>query len=331
MRKAIPISLAAAMLLTAAAPAPSYRLGDPIAVSDGGWDYARVDADAHKLYIARTASVTAVDLTTGVATSMETIQRGHAVVPLSGGRLLVTSGNDATVRFVDAKDGHELASIPVGKKPDAAILDAAGTYAYVMNAADGTVSVIDVAAMKVTATITLKPGLEYAAIAGGKLYVNNEEANEIEVADLGKGAALAPIALTGCEEPSGLAYDAKTNLLVSACANGKAAIVDVASRKLIGLVDIGLGPDAVILDAQRRLAFIPCGRDGVLEILSLDAPGGVAKVGRVQTEVGARTGALDPATGVIYLPTAKFGPPPAAGGRPAMTPGTAHVVVVRPS
>ncbi|MDQ2764427.1 MAG: gluconolactonase, partial [Pseudomonadota bacterium] len=90
-------------------------------------------------------------------------------------------------------------------------------------------------------------------------------------------------------------------------------------------------PDAVILDGKRRLAFIPCGRDGVLEVLSLDGPDGVKRIATITTEVGARTGALDEATGEIYLPTAKFGPPTKRGGRPTVLPGSFHIVVVTPS
>ena len=41
--------------------------------------------------------------------------------------------------------------------------------------------------------------------------------------------------------------------------------------------------------------------------------------------------AVDTKTGKIYLPAASYGPPPAAGGRPAMLPGTFHLLVVSPS
>ena len=84
------------------------------------------------------------------------------------------------------------------------------------------------------------------------------------------------------------------------------------------------------MDEARGLAFIPCGKDGVLDILSLTGST-VTHVGIVRTEVGARTGALDAKTGSIYLPTAKFGPPAAAGGRPVMLPGSFHVLVVKPT
>jgi hypothetical protein len=46
------------------------------------------------------------------------------------------------------------------------------------------------------------------------------------------------------------------------------------------------------------------------------------------TEVGARTGAVDPATGAIYLPTAKYEHQP--NGLLNTVPGTYEVLVVTP-
>lgn len=314
------------------APVPAYHVAESIAVADGAWDYARVDPELRRLYVARATAVTVVDLDhADTSREIGTIQRGHAVVPFAGGsRLLVTSGNDSTVRILDPATGKELGAIPVGQKPDAALYDAGSGRAYVMNAKSGTVSVVDPVAMRVTQTIATKPGLEFAALVGTTLYVNNEDAGELEVIDTRAETAGPAIALAGCEGPTGLGFDARHGRLIVACANGKAAVVEVKSRR-VTLTDIGLGPDAVIIDETRRLAFIPCGKDGVLDILSLDAPGGVARVGRVTTEIGARTGALDPKTGAIYLPAAKFGPPAAGKTRPAMLAGTAHILVVRPA
>lgn len=325
------LAAVAAPALSAPAAAPSYAVTGKIAGPDGSWDYARVDPETHRLFVARSGSVTVIDLAGGGVSSWGEIARGHAVVPLPGNRLLVTSGNDGTARFLDATTGKQIASVAVGKKADAAIFDAANARVFVMNADGGTVSVIDTAAMRVTKTITVKPALEYAALVGGTLFINDEDANELEMVDVASGKAGTPIALPGCEGPTGLGYDERSNRLISVCANGKAVIVDAKTRKIVGMVDTGKGPDAVILDTARRLAFVPCGKDGVLDILSLDAPGGVARVGRVTTEVGARTGALDPATGAIYLPTAAFAAPATPGGRPTAVPGSFHVLVVKPA
>lgn len=233
------------------------------------------------------------------------------------------------MHLLDPVSGAETASIAVGQKPDAAILDATKTHAYVMNANSGAVSAIDLATAQVTKTITVKSALDYADFAAdGTLFIKNEDANEIETVDVARGVAGSAIALPGCAAPTGLAHDRGHNRLIAARANGKAAIVDVGVRALTTLVAIGSGPDAVILDEARHLAFIPCGEDGVLDILSL-AGATVSHVGAVKTEISARTGALDPRTRALYLPSATFGAAPAAGGHPALVPGTFHILVVR--
>lgn len=315
------------------APAPGYAVTGRIAGPDGGWDYAKVDPTTHKLYVARATNVMVVDTANGNAvTAVGDVAKAHAVVPIPDrGILLVTSAHDDSVRLFDIKDGHELTRITVGSDPDAAFYDATRGEAVVMNAKAGTVSVIDMESRSIARTITLKPGLEYGVLgAGDTLFVNNEDENEIETADLATGASGAPIALTGCTGPTGLGYDAKTGLLISACANGKAAIVDARSHSLVRLLDIGQGPDAVIVDEARRLAFIPCGRDGTLAVIALDGAGGPAVVSTAKTATGARTGALDPADGKLYLPAADFGAPAAPGARPAAIAGSFHIVVVSP-
>lgn len=200
-----------------------------------------------------------------------------------------------------------------------------------MNAESGSISILDLDAMRVTRTIAVKPALEYAALAAdGTLFVNDEDANEMEVVDVAHGTVAPAIALPGCEAPSGLALDTRTAHLIVACANGEAAVVNARTRKLVGLVPIGRGPDAVILDAARRRAYVPCGKDGVLDVLTLDGPT-VRRVARVSTAVGARTGALDPSTGAVYLPTARLEPAKTPNAHPTPRPGSFRILVVKSS
>ncbi|WP_254447729.1 hypothetical protein [Sphingomonas sp. ID1715] len=65
-------------------------------------------------------------------------------------------------------------------------------------------------------------------------------------------------------------------------------------------------------------------------MIALDGPGAPKVIEQVQTEYGARTGALDPADGALYLPTARFAPASDRGSRPAAVAGTAHLLVVKP-
>jgi DNA-binding beta-propeller fold protein YncE len=330
IRNVLPL-IAAALLAgpAAAAPPPRHLVTGAIAGPDGGWDLVSVDPVGHRLLIARSAAVTVIDLApTPRVRSIGQVARGHAAIPLPNGRVLVTSGTEGMARIYDAVSGADVADATVGQNPDAAIWDGRIGAALVMNARGGTVSVVAPSGA-VIRTIALAPGLELAALdEEGLLYVNNEEANLIHVVDPATGTVRSPIALPGCEGPTGLGYDPRTHILIAACANGKAAVVDRVAGRVIQLLDIDHGPDTVMIDSRRGLAFIPCGRDGMLDLIALAAGRPLSVIERVPTEIGARTGAVDPATGIVYLPTARFGPPPAAGGRAPPVPGTFHVLMV---
>jgi hypothetical protein len=89
------------------------------------------------------------------------------------------------------------------------------------------------------------------------------------------------------------------------------------------------GPDAVIYDHTRKLAFIPAGQSGDLTLFA-DEASGVRITGKVATQTGARTGGVDEKTGRVYLPAAEYNPPATAGGRPQMKPGAVVLVEIDP-
>lgn len=327
------VLLAALSLVASAAPAADrgadYAVTGRIAApGDGGWDYASIDPATKQVYVTHGDIVVVADVVRSTAKApFSGIAKGHAAVPIPNRHLLaVTSARDNTVRLFDTETGKELARVPVGNDPDAAYYDASLQRLVVVNAKGGTISLVDPVARKVTSTITLKPGLEAAAHDGDTLIVNNEDLSEIETADLRTGKAGPALVLTGCEGPTGLAFDSATGQAISACANHKAAVIDVRHHRLVGLLDIGAGPDTVLVDARRRVAFIPCGGDGTLVQIALD--GGARVIRSIPTERGARTAALDPDTGAIYLPTADLAPPTVAGGKLQPKPGTFHILIV---
>ncbi|MEO6387884.1 MAG: YncE family protein [Croceibacterium sp.] len=312
---------------------PSYRNLAPIALPDGRWDLLSVDTAHHRVLIGRSDSLDIVDLDKGVVKSVGTVSRGHAAVAIEGTNLVaITSGGDNSVRLIDATSGEQTASIAVGQNPDAAFYDAASKRLIVMNATGGTVSIVDPATASVARTVTVKPALELGTlIAPDMLAINDEDAGEIELVDLTQGLALPPIVLTGCEGPTGIAFDQADGLLLSACANGQAALVDARAHRLIELLPIGRGADGALFDPQRRRFMVPCGQTGTLVVFGVDADRHVTALDTVPTELGARTATLDPVSGRIYLPAATFAAPPSAGGRPTQVAGSAHLIVLEPS
>ena len=51
-------------------------------------------------------------------------------------------------------------------------------------------------------------------------------------------------------------------------------------------------------------------------------------VDKVATQVSARTIAIDPRSGRVYLPAAEYGARPAGGGRAPVVPGSFKILVV---
>ncbi len=340
MRPSVLFPIAAATLAAASAaqaqtpapPAPTYHIASRLALPDGGWDLASFDPAMRRIYIARNNSVTAIDIDTGQVTGkLAPASKGHAVVPLKDGtEILVTDGAANTADIFDARTGAALASIKTGEKPDAATFDAASGLAVVMNGKSGSLTLIDPATRASVGEVVVGGALELGAGDGeGRLFVNVEDHNEVAVIDLKARKVTARIALTGCEGPTGIAYLPVSRRLVSSCVNGVAAISDPATGKIEKTLPIGQGPDSVLYDAQRAMAFIPAGKSGELDLFA-DEASGVRPLGKVATQMGAKTGAVDPKTGRIYLPAAEYAPPAAAGGRPQMKPGSVVALVIEP-
>jgi DNA-binding beta-propeller fold protein YncE len=318
--------------LAAAAPGasaqPALAVTGKIAGPDGGWDYATFDPVHRRLYVSRTDGVMAVDTDTGKVTAkLVDAQRTHAAVPVNGGdQIVVTSTTFGGVLIADAHTGAVLASIKTGAKPDGAFLEPVTGLVWVMDNAGGGVSLIDVKTRSKVGVIPVEGALESPATDGkGRVFINVEDKNEIAVLDAHTRKVTGHFKLAGCEEPSGLAYSPPEARLVSVCANGVAKVVQAADGKEVASLPIGLRGDTAVYDPKRRVVYVPTGADGKLSLIS---PATAKVVGVVTTQAGARTQALDPTSGTLYLPAADFAPPAQAGGRPTAIPGTFVVLKV---
>jgi hypothetical protein len=322
--------LATLAVSTAAQAAGSgYHVVDRVAGPDGGWDYVRVDEANNRVLVAHGSSVLAFDIATKAVTpGLAAGLMLHDPMPVNGGaELLVTNGGTAEAVFFNAKTGAEVARVKTGIGPDAAAFDAHSGLVLVMNHRGGDITLIDPKAHKAVGTIVVGGDLEAAVVDGsGRAFVNVENKNEIVVLDLAGRKVVTRYPLAGCDGPTGLVYDAADKQLIAAC-DGATVVADAASGKIVATLATGKGADGIAFDARQHLAFVPAGRDGTLAVVAV-GKGKASIVDTVKTQVSARTIAIDPRNGRLYLPAAEFGPRPASGGRPPMVPGTFQVLVV---
>ena len=335
-RFSLPLGLTLACLLAplSSAPAiadPALHIAGSIAGPDGRWDYASWDAAHARVLVGHGSDVLVIDPSSGTTRAMGQIAGAHAALAIPGtDTLLVTSGKDASVRILDETSGAELARIAVDADPDSAVVAPDGHSAYVMGGDSGVVTVIDLASRTLARRIALKAGLEAPVLVSANLLaVNNEELSEVDLVDLAKAAPAGVIALPGCKGPSGMAYAPEQQLSLSVCRNGVAALVDMATQRLVQLVPIGEGPDTAIWDGAHSRFLVPCGRSGTLAIISIDHGKATAET-PVATETSARTAAYDPVSGQVFLPAARF-QTGTTEKHPPMVPGSFHVLVLSPA
>jgi DNA-binding beta-propeller fold protein YncE len=317
------------------APAPATQptglhVTDRVAGIDGGWDYASFDPVRRRVYVTRGAMVMSLDVDTGKAnTAFTQGDHLHAAVPVPGTDTLVTTNSgDNTARIISAADGHVIASIPTAKDADGAQYDPSTGLVVVICGDGQALTLIDPKAMKAVATIAVGSDLEFGAPDGkGRFFVNAEDKNQVAVVDLAARKVVSRYDLPGCQRPTGLAY-VSGDRIIADCGNGGVVILSAADGKAIATFKVGGFPDAVIYDPQRQLAFVPSALSGMLSVIALSGPANNTIIDTVPTQLGARTGTVDPKTGRIYLPSAEYVLPAPAGQRPTTKPGTFHILVL---
>lgn len=324
---------AAALIASAAhsaAPIPQYRLVAQLPAGDGGWDLLSVAPEDQRLYVAHGDGVTAIDLRTGNATDHVVAgQRVHAALAIPGTHdVLSTNGETNNAFLFDGRTGEIRATIPTGTKPDAAAYDPATKTIWIMNPGSGDITVVDPASAKVVATVPVGGSLEMGEADGrGRMFVNVEDKNEVAVLDTRTRKVVKRVALDGCDGPTGIAIEPRTQEILSACGGNAVAIVSAPDCRQIAKLPIGKGADGAAYDPVRHLALVPGGRDGTLTVLRLGSKPAVE--GTIATAVSARTIAVDPSTGRAYLPSATLAAA-TAGERPKPVPGSFRVLVVAP-
>jgi DNA-binding beta-propeller fold protein YncE len=184
---------------------------------------------------------------------------------------------------------------------------------------------IDPATRQVAGTIEVGGALEVAATDGeGLAFVNAEDRNDIAVLDLAARKVLRRYPLPGCDGPTGLVYEPSHRWLVAAC-DGATVVVGAGDGAVVATLRTGKAADGVALDPARKLAFVP-GREGSLSVISL-AGAHPTLLEVVAVDPGVKTLALDPRTGRVYLPTARFAAA-SAGARPTAAPGSFVILVI---
>ncbi len=111
-----------------------------------------------------------------------------------------------------------------------------------------------------------------------------------------------------CERPRALAIDSAHERLFAACSNFKMVALDAESGQVVAALPIGPGADAIGYDPNRGLIFTANGAaDGSLTIIRQDVTDTYSVVQTLPTRQNARTLAINPSNGDVYLAAVIYG------------------------
>ena len=303
-----------------------WNIGGP-----GGTDYITAEAGTGRVFVSRGTHIVVVDGATGkIIGDIPDTPRVHGVgIAAKWNHGFTTNAGDSTVTMFDLKTLAPIRKIQTHTGGlDGVMYDEADDRIVLTNHSRpiGTATYIDPGTGDILGVTELEDDApEGAASDGnGKLYVNNESKNTIQVLDVKTMKVLSSWPLAPCDGPTGIAYDKASNRIFSGCST-TSVVLDGTTGQVVATIANGDGVDALGWDAAEKLIYIPAGRDGNVTVVHQDAPDQYTVVATVKTMAGAKTIAVDPATHTAYLFQPEYGPAPAGapagpGGRPARGP-----------
>lgn len=289
------------------------------------WDDATIDSRAGRLYVATlqrgsgvpyTGEITAVDLRSGKVTAhLVKDAMPHEVVILNKGRAAVSDAANNSILFFNEFTGRIVAQVHTGvprnrhgwHNPDSLFRDPGTPLIIAVNHDSGSLVLVNLVQHSVIGRIRVGGVLEAGTAGGhGTAFVNVASKGAIAVINVHRRTVERELPMSGCREPTGIAFDPKDRLIISVCSNGVAKFVDPESGMELASLPIGKGADGVSYDDERKVAFIAGGLSGTLSVIRVNDRHSIKLIESLRIPIGTRLGAVDAADGRLYLPSASY-------------------------
>jgi len=264
------------------------------------------DAGSHRIFVAHGATIDVLDGRSGTALGKVEIHgsNGVAVIPALG-KGYAGSREDKSVVVFDLQKLTSLRSLPADEDTDGLVYDPFSKRIFVMEGDPHKALVVDTRTDTVVGRVSLSGQPEFAvADEKGHLFVNIEDQRTIQRVNTHTLMVDATWSIPECEAPHGLAIDPVAKRLFSSCTNALMVIVDATTGTVVQSVPIGKGTDAVAFDAQRKRVFSSNGLAGTVTVVSEESSDRFELLGENPTQPMARTMAVDPEMGRLFLVSA---------------------------
>jgi DNA-binding beta-propeller fold protein YncE len=107
-------------------------------------------------------------------------------------------------------------------------------------------------------------------------------------------------------------------------------VLNTDTGAVVATAPIGRGTDSAAWDPKRKLVFSSNGFDGDISVIAQKTPDSYVALESIPTALSARTMAIDPASGRLFVAGLDVTPPATPGGHPQPKPGTFHLMFFDP-
>jgi DNA-binding beta-propeller fold protein YncE len=206
------------------------------------------------------------------------------------------------VAVLDSRDGRLVARVPGGSFPDGLAYAPSARKLFVSDELGRQELVIDVGARTARRPIPLGGEVgntQYDSVAD-RIWVAVQTRNSLIAIDPVTDSVVDRVAVPGVDHPHGFYLDAPHRLAyVTGEATATLGVLDLKSRRITRIYQVGDDPDVLDLDPARQRLYVAC-ESGVVNAFQI-------RRGRLEPlppyrAPHAHSVAVDPSTGLVYLP-----------------------------
>lgn len=305
LRQAPTVRLPLRTLATVALPGHNSR-----------FDYADVDAAAHRLFLAHMGDGTLLEFdtrtnaVTATVTGLPTVT-GVIVVPTLH-RVFASIAGTGQVAMIDEDTEAVLARAPGGQFPDGLTYVASMGQVWVSDESGGVETVLDAHTGQRVATVPLggEAGNVRYDPTTDRVLVDVQGRDEVAVLNPHTRAVVRRVKLASCDHPHGLLLSG-ARAFVACDGNNVLLTLAVPDLAVLGRARLGDGPDVLALDQTHQVLYVAA-ESGVVTTLDLRSRAGRV-TGRAHLAGNAHVVAVDDSTGRVYFPL-----PDAGHGKPGL-------------
>jgi hypothetical protein len=278
----------------------------------GKFDHFAMDEAGKRLFAASTGnqSVEVIDLAAGkVVDSLKGFAKPHGLAWIASTRtLFVSDGGKGELAIYSGWPLKRVETLSLSEDADDMVYDQATGLLYVghggTNAANpAEVAVVDAKKHNLVTNLAVATHPEALEIdaKSDRIFANIADAGQVAVIDGKTHSMSATWTLKSAKDNTPLAYDQADGVMLIGCRRPARLIaLDARQGSELSILSSSAGADDLFFDRATRRAYLISG-EGAIDSVELAAGGILKPVTVTRTVSGAKTGLLDPASGLLYI------------------------------